>query len=273
MFVRLCYDSPAMDDLGLFTKSLWAITAIVQALLLCLLVARKNAKSYPAFSAYIFMTLAQSALLFVAIKEWGFSSTMSWRIGWATQCLVLTARAFAVVELCQHILGRFRGVWLLARWILLGCGAAILVYALLAANHQWRLMPNTAELGLEMAAAAVIVTLLLFARYYDIVVASPLRSVAIGLCVYSCASVLNDAILERWLSRYVSLWNESGMVAFLACLLVWGWAFRKFAPQSTADPLFLDRSAYLNIIPEVNWRLRSLNEHLMQFWRLEAPRT
>jgi hypothetical protein len=273
MFVRLCYDSPAMDDLGLFTKSLWAITAIVQALLLCLLVARKNAKSYPAFSAYIFMTLAQSGLLFVAIKGWGFSSTMSWRIGWATQCLVLAARAFAVAELCQHILGRFRGVWLLARWILLGCGAAILVYALLAANHQWRLMPNTAELGLEMATAAVIVTLLLFARYYDIVVASPLRSVAIGLCVYSCLSVLNDAILERWLSRYVSLWNESGMVAFLACLLVWGWAFRKFAPQSTADPLFLDRSVYLNIIPEVNWRLRSLNEHLMQFWRLEAPPT
>jgi hypothetical protein len=31
MFVRLCYDLPAMDDLGLFTKSLWAITAIVQA--------------------------------------------------------------------------------------------------------------------------------------------------------------------------------------------------------------------------------------------------
>ncbi|HEY4818558.1 MAG TPA: hypothetical protein VIH67_14095 [Candidatus Acidoferrum sp.] len=262
-----------MNDLGPLTKSLWAMTAIVQVLLLCLLVTRRNVKSYPAFSAYIFMTLAQSGLLFVAIKGWGFSSTMSWRIGWATQCLVLTARAFAVAELCLHILGRFRGVWLLARWILLGCGAVVLVYAVVAANHQWRLIPNTAELGLEMATAAVIVTLLLFARYYDIVVVSPLRSVAIGLCVYSCVSVVNDAILERWLSRYVSLWNESGMVAFLACLLVWVWAFRRFAPQPTADPLLLDRSVYLHIIPEVNWRLRALNEQLMQFWRLEAPRT
>ena len=262
-----------MDDLGLLTKSLWAMTAVAQALLLYFLVARRNVKSYPAFSAYIFMTLAQSGLLFVAIKGWGFSSTMSWRIGWATQCLVLTARAFAVAELCLHILGRFRGVWLLARWILLGCGAVVLVYAVVAANHQWRLIPNTAELGLEMATAAVIVTLLLFARYYDIVVVSPLRSVAIGLCVYSCVSVVNDAILERWLSRYVSLWNESGMVAFLACLLVWSWAFRKFAPQPTADPVFVDRAVYLHIIPEVNWRLRALNEQLMQFWRLEAPRT
>jgi hypothetical protein len=63
------------------------------------------------------------------------------------------------------------------------------------------------------------------------------------------------------------------MVAFLACLLVWSWAFRKAAPQAAADPLLLDRSVYLRLIPEVNWRLRALNEQLIRFWRLEAPRT
>jgi hypothetical protein len=262
-----------MDELGLFTEWLWAVTAIVQALLLCLLVARRNASNYPAFSAYIVMTLAQSGLLFVAIKGWGFSSSVSWSIGWATQFLVLGARAFAVAELCRHILGRFRGVWLLARWMLLTSAVAVLFYAVITANHQWRLVLNTAEMGLELATAAVIVTLLLFARYYDIVVAPPHRLLATGLCVYSCVSVLNDTILERWLTRYVSLWNAFGMVAFLACLLLWSWAFRKSAPQMAADPLFLDRSVYLRIIPEVNWRLRSLNEQLIQFWRLEAPRT
>jgi hypothetical protein len=84
---------------------------------------------------------------------------------------------------------------------------------------------------------------------------------------------LNDAILERWLSPYVSLWNQSGMVAFFVCLLAWSWAFRKFAPRSNADSPSLDRCLYLNIIPEVNWRLRSLDEQLMEFWRPEAPHT
>jgi hypothetical protein len=131
IFLRLCYD-PAVDELGLFTEWLWAVTAIVQALLLCLLVARRNASNYPAFSAYIVMTLAQSGLLFVAIKGWGFSSSVSWRIRW------------------------LRGSW---------C---------------WELarLPS-----------------------------------------------LNSA------------------------------------------------AVYLRIIPEVNWRLRSLDEQLIQFWRLEAPRT
>jgi hypothetical protein len=262
-----------MGDLGLFTQSVWAITAIVQALLLCLLLARKNVSSYPAFSAYILMTFAQSGLLFMAIKEWGFSSSVSWRVGWATQCLVLGARAFAVAELCRHALGRFLGIWVLARWILLTSGAAVLLYALIAANHQWRLVLNTAELGLELATAAVIVMLLLFARYYDVAVGPPLRLLAVGLCLYSCVSALNDAILERWLYRYVSLWNALGMTAFLACLLLWSWAFRKSAPQAGAAPLFPSGSVYLNLIPEMNLRLRSLNEQLMEFWRLEAPRT
>jgi len=262
-----------MRGVDSLTQGLWAVTAIAQILLLCLLIARRHVSGYPAFTAYIFMTLAQSGLLFVAIKGWGYSSLVSWRIGWATQCLVLGARAFAVAELCRHVLGRFRGVWVLARWVLVTSGVLVLFYALAAANHKLQLVLNTADLGLELAIAAVIVMLLLFARYYGVPAAPPVRWLAVGLCVYSCVSVLNDAILERWLRRYVSLWNVVGMAAFLACLLLWSWAFHKAVPQSAANPRLLDRSVYLNIIPEVNWRLHALDQQLMRFWRLEAPRS
>ena len=262
-----------MEELGSLTKWLWAMTAVAQVSLLCLLVARKNAHSYPAFAVYIFMTLAQSGLLFVAIRGWGFSSSVSWRIGWATQLLVLGARAFAVAELCRHILGPFRGVWVLARWILLACGLTVLVYALTVADHQMRLALNTAELGIELATAAIIVTLLLFARYYEVPVNQPLRALAIGLSLYSCVSVMNDAILERWLSQYVSVWNLIGMVAFFGCVLVWTSAFRKPVSQPMSAPLFADDSTYLAIVPEVNWRLHALNEQLMQFWYRESSQT
>lgn len=262
-----------MEDLDIFTRWVWAANAIAQAVLLCLLIARKNADFYPAFTVYIFMTLAQSGLLFVAIRGSGFSSPTAYRIGWATQSVVMGARAFAVAELCRHVLGRFRGVWLLARWMLFACGAAVLLYALLAANHRWQLVLSTAELGLELAIAAVIVVLLLFARYYDIGVTGPLRLLALSLCLYSCFSVLNDAVLERWLSRYVSLWNLFGMSSFLGCLLLWIWTFRHPAPRTVANPMFVDGTVYLNTIPEMNWRLHSLNEQLMQFWPEGSSRT
>ncbi|HLZ92712.1 MAG TPA: hypothetical protein VKQ28_13445 [Candidatus Acidoferrum sp.] len=248
------------------------MTAILQMALLFSLVARRNASSYPAFSAYIFMTLAQSGLLFVVIGGWGFSSLASWGVGWASQFLVLGSRALAVAELCRHILGPFRGVWCLARRIFLAAGIIVLFYALAAAAHQWRLALTTTEMGLELGTATVIVLLLLFARYYDIVVAPPLRMLALGLCLYSCFSVVNDTILERWLNRYAAIWNTCGMAAFLGCLLLWSRAFHKTVPQAAVQPVLLDRGVYLKIIPEVNWRLRSLDQQLIQFWRLEAPR-
>jgi len=262
-----------MDDLGQLTRWLWAGTTLVEMFLLSLLIVRRNINAYPAFAIYILVTLAQSGLLFLTIRKWGFASPIAFWIGWGTQALVLGARAFVVAELSWHILGRFRGIWALARWILLSSGTVVLAYALVAAKHDLRLVLNSFELGLELAAAAVIVTLLLFARYYGVVVSPALRLLAIGLCGYSCISALNDAILEKWLASYVALWNAVDMVAFLSCLLLWSWAFRKFVAQPAASPLFLDGSAYLKLVPEVNWRLRSLDEALIQMWRLETPRS
>jgi hypothetical protein len=260
-----------MNGLGISAQWLWAATAILQTLLLFVLLARRNAGNYPAFSIYIFMTLSQSALLFVVYRRWGYRSQESWIVGWISQFLVLSARALAIEELCRHILGAFRGVWFLARRILLATALSVLIYAVAVAAHEWRLLPNTTEIGLEMATAAVIVLLLLFARYYEIVVESPLRMLAVGLCLYSCFSALNDVVLERWLSRYADLWNICGMVAFLACLLLWTWAFRNAVPVQAPQPVLLSRGVYLTIVPEMNRRLRLLDEQLIQFWRMEAP--
>jgi hypothetical protein len=262
-----------MADLGHFTVWLWAATAMCQVFLLVVLIARQNVSIHPAFTFYVFMTLAQSGLLFLAITGSGFWSASSWKVGWFTQCLVLAARGFAVAELCKHILGRFRGVWLMARWTIFASGLIALGYALIVGFRKWTLMLTTAELGIELAIAAVIVSLLLFARYYEIEVDQPFRSLAIGLCLYSCVAVLNDTVLEHWLNGYVSLWNKFGMLAFFACLLLWTQALRHSVPQAAADPLLLDRSVYLQVMPEVNGRLRALNEQLIQFWRLEEPRT
>lgn len=261
-----------MSELGTLTLWLWGLTAAIQMLLLFSLVARSNASKYPAFSVYIFATLAQSAALFVVFRRWGFSSVIAWNTGWIAQFLVLGARVIAVAELCRLVLGRFRGIWQLVLRILLTAGFAVLFGALAAAKHQWNLLPNTMEKALELAAAAVIVLLLLFARYYHVAVTLPVRLLGIGLCLYSCVAVVNDTILERWLGRYIGLWNICGMVAFLGCLLLWSWAFRRTVELPVQQPALLDPEVYMKLIPEVNWRLRSLDQQLIHFWRMEAPR-
>ena len=100
---------------------------------------------------------------------------------------------------------------------------------------------------------------------------APVRALAFGLGFYSCVSVINDAVLERWLTHYVSLWNAMGMAAFLVSLLIWTWAFRNPIGEPAAAPVCLEGSLYLNIVPEINFRLRLLNEELAKYWKVEAP--
>jgi hypothetical protein len=260
-----------MVELAQFQQMLWAVNVAVGVALAVLLVVRRNYRVYPAFTFYIFLNLIQAVLLFITYSRWGFPSAALWRMGWATEGAVLFARALAVAEICRHFLSRYRGVWALAWRILLVCAALVLFYSILAARHDWRLALPSADRGLELSIASVIVVLLLFARYYDVEGDRAVRSLAIGFCLFSCFAVLNDTMLERLLYDYAGLWNLLGMLAFLASLSLWTWALRKALPAAAPEQSLLPGSVYQTFVPEINFRLRLLNKLLSQFWKVEAP--
>lgn len=245
------------------------VNAVMAAVLLVLLVVRRNYRACPAFFVYILVNFVLGFLVFFIYRRWAFISVTAWRIGWGLQGIVICARALAVAELCRLLLARYRGIWALAWRLLLACAALVLLNSVIAASHSWTLAVPTADRGLELSIATVIVVLLLFARYYQLE-ASPLaRSLAIGFCLYSCFSVLNDTILERLLYHYYLLWNLVGMLAFLLSLLVWTWAFRHTVSQAPFGPALLSSSMYQQMSPHINVRLRELNERLIEFWKVK----
>ncbi len=188
------------------------------------------------------------------------------------QALVLCARALAVTEVCKHLLSRYRGVWALAWRVLLACAAIVLLYSGLAARHGWAFVLPKAERGLELAIAAVIVGVFLFVRYYGVEAERVDCSLAIGFCLYSCFSVLNNTILERFLDNYVALWNFLGMLAFLASLLLWSWTLRKPQGEALPEETLLPLGVYQSLAPQINLRLRSLNDQLCKIWKPEVTR-
>jgi hypothetical protein len=54
--------------------------------------------------------------------------------------------------------------------------------------------------------------------------------------------------------------------------IVWAVTLRKPATAVDAQPVLLPVSVYRQVSPELNLRLRVLNEQLSQFWKVEAPR-
>ena len=99
-----------------------------------------------------------------------------------------------------------------------------------------------------------------------------LRFMATGFFLYSCFGVLNDTVLERWKYGYAPLWNLMGSLAYLASLLLWNWGLHEAQPLATWETTLLPHDVYGTLAPEINMRLKVLNENLHRLWYPEEKR-
>src|SRR6266571_5759073 len=233
-----------MAEIHAFERVLWGFTVFLKAGLVILLLYRKNHRAFPFFFVYALLNSLQSAALFESYRLWGFGSAVSFDIAWGTQSAVIVVRALAVAEICRCVLAKYTGIWALGRRIFLAMAILVFVYSWAVGGHSWQLAALTADRSLELAIAATVLALFLFIRYYEVAIEPAARFLAIGFFLYSCFRVLNDTILERWLTHYTTLWNLLGTVSFLASLLLWNWALRETQPQATAGLELLSESFY-----------------------------
>jgi hypothetical protein len=262
-----------MDEIVTFERLLLGLTVFLNGGLLVSLLYRKNHRVIPFFFVYVLFNFLQGFVLLGSYRIWGFSSPLSNRVAWGTQGLVILARALAVAEICRRVLGKYQGVWALARRLLVATVAVVLLYSWAVARGSWRFAVLNSDRGMELAIASVIVIFFMFTHHYGVAVETAVRVVAIGFFLYSCFFVLNDTILERWMHAYSTLWNLLGTLAFLASLLLWSWGLRERQPETTFEPEMLSEGIYRTLAPEINDRLRALNDHLGQFWYVERRRS
>jgi hypothetical protein len=235
-------------------------------------VSRKLWRVYPGLLAYLSANVLQLCLLLSVYRAWGYRDPRSSLAAWSSEIIVLLMRAWAISDICRLLLGRYRGVWGLA-WRLLVILATILVmYSTASAGLVWNTAVLKATIGLELSTVLVLVVLFLFARHYEIVASPAIRAITLGFLMYSCFTILNDKILQLWLSRYIPQWQVFSVLPFIASVCLWLWAVRQPVPETAPDLSLLPRDVYYAIAPEVNLRLRLLNERLIRLWGPEARR-
>ena len=248
----------------------WALTAALELALFLQVLRKKLVRIYPIFFAYLLSILLQSAASAALYRHAEIDRITLWKIAWGMQGMVVAIRALTLVELNRKVLSPYVGIWALARRLLLGVAAAVVIYDLLLSKGQWQWLIANGVRGLELAMAAAIVTMLLFARYYRIPVSPLQRALAVGLCLYSAFYVVNYSILERGLRHYAILWNFLGLFSFIASLLVWIGAVSRYAAvEEVKVQQTISTEIYGRISSEVNARLILLNRQLIQILRLE----
>jgi len=262
-----------MAWIAVFEGYLWPVMMLAAAGLVVFAINRKNYKTHPFFLAYLLAALAQNLVFALSYRVWGFSSSASFRIAWATQSVVVTLRALAVVEIFRAVLAKYTGIWALGWRMFVAAATSIFIYSWAVSAGRWDLVAVNADRSLELAIAVAILGLFVFARYYRIAIDQASSLLATGFFIYSCSRALNDTVLDRWLTAYTAIWNLLTTVAYLTSLLLWTWALRQTQERPATGPELLPESAYGVLSPAMNAHLRALNEQLVHFWRTEGEKT
>lgn len=252
----------------------WALTTLLEVVLLWYLVRKKLYRSHPAFFAYVLMAIAQSGIVAATYQLLGARSKVAFGIAWGTQGVVVCARWLAVMEIAKKALAAYTGIWAMASRILIGTGVCAFVYALVASRLHWYLAVLNADRAVELCTAGFIVGMFLFVRYYGIAMPALDRMLAIGFCLYSCFVVINDSIYENWLSFAGAFWNYLDLVTFMASLILWIMAARNYsaADNNVAQPE-LTPQLYAELSHKLNSRLVLLNNRLDHLFRSEDSRS
>lgn len=264
-----------------FNYAIWIVTAGSEALVCALAYWRGLQRRLPFFTAYLTALVVSEAFMWTVYRAFGFGSLTAYNAAWITHAIMLAARGLAIGELCFCLLRSYPGIWALAWRILLGVSFVFLLHAgFVSASHPYWLdtFVLCLDRDLELTATGVLIALLLIGRYYTLEMNRLERRIAAGLCLFSVARVITNAMMAQamathlpswlgyhaWMEQAQTWWNSAqGLVA--ACVMIlWAVALRAPLPALRPAPALLPASAYRELSPAVNFRLRALNSRLLE---------
>src|SRR5215467_38465 len=206
--------------------ALWAATTAVAVVLFCLILARRLELEFPFLTAYLGVNLLQTLAQVVVYETYGFNSRVTYAAVWSSQAVVVVARALATFEFCHALLGRYVGVWALAKRLLLFASAMVLALSVYFGKDGFRYGVMTLEMGSEAFIATLVVGTFVFAKHYGAQMGRNLVFLGLGFGLYSCTKIVDDAILTRFWHSYAGSWNEVAMASFVVVLALWIFAMR-----------------------------------------------
>ena len=251
--------------------ALWVFSSLLQVGLLLVLLRERTYRRLPFFSLFIFTVTLSDAVVWWAYHEYGYASLTSFSLAWIFQATAMAARGMAVGELCHRVLSPHRGVWALAWRLLAGVAMFLVVYAGLAAfssRDHLTVFVLTAERGMELAAAVLLMFLLIISWYYRIAIPNPEMLLGISLCAWSLVQVVNNIGLQVWLSSesYFAWTKKIRMVSYQAAVCLWIYAVRRPATATQLQPA-MNAESYNRVAPAVNLRLQALNDRLLEIFK------
>ncbi len=248
----------------IFTRCVWLAGLLVEIVILARAIRIKSLAKYPLFYFYIAAVLANSTFLYVIFYR---KPSLNVPLYWATQFVTLALGCGVIIEVSGKAFAQHVSLNRLARWVMVVTFGAI---TLLVVTHSllstgWNLAVNTADLerNLRIAQAVALMTIVLLAGYYGIVMVRSAKGIILGLGVYVGVSVLALALRLFFGAKFSPTWRILQSSSYLAALLIWAVALWSFEPDSPPDqPPGGGRGDYQMLAGRTQEALDSINEQL-----------
>jgi hypothetical protein len=222
----------------------------------------------PWFTAYILLVNVVDDARWAVLFLKGVGSPAYARTYWLTQMLLIVARGAALADVCRAALSGYTGVWQLARYLLAGTAAALLLVAAVHTSGTQGITSSAifVERELEFAVVITLLLLLVLSRYYGVGLDPPLGGLALGLAFYSSIVIVTSSILIGRLALPWALFSRMRTVGWNVTLGCWLYALR--APLTAPSrPELSTVESYEENTRLVSGRMRELNARLLALTR------
>jgi hypothetical protein len=242
---------------------------------LALLFVKGNFRKLPFFTWYIALDLCQVGFLLVVYSYWGTNSPTTTALAWSSECITFLAQALATVEILGMTLRPYPGIWGLGwRALVVTAGIVVVVVALTSRGHGASELWFEINRGYHLTFATALIVCLLLVRYYSIQVPTAYKMLLGGFCLNSCFEVLSNTLIQVLIHKRIVIqqgtWQFLTTSSFVIVLVIWAVALRKPFPVENRQTASPSDSSYQRLSPEINMRLRELNEKLLRIWKPEA---
>ncbi|MGH9743291.1 MAG: hypothetical protein ACRD51_13185 [Candidatus Acidiferrum sp.] len=264
-----------MNALPQSVRWLWSLNILGQVSVVVVLVLKDNFRKLPFFSVYAVFNVCQSLFLILLYSLPPLATANGMTLAWDSEFITLLAQALATTEVLRITLKKYKGIWGLG-WRALAIVSTLVIFLVVVATRVHGASAGWYELNraYHLTFATAVIACLLLVRYYSIPVPTPYKMILGGFCVYSCAEILINSILQpllkSHLSAYAPVWELTTMGSFLVAQLAWVAALWHALPAEEKHPPASSDLTYQQLSPEINEQLRLLNEKLLRLWKLEA---
>ena len=222
----------------------------------------------PWFTAYFLLVIVIEAARWAVLSYQGSGSpAYSWTY-WMTQPLLIMARGAALADVCCAALSSYTGVWQLARYLLAGTAAAILLVAAVHTSGSRGITSYVifVERELEFAVVITLLLLLVLSRYYGVVLEPPLGGLSLGLAFYSSSVIVPSSILIGRFALPWAVFSSMRIAGWDVTLGCWLYALR--APLTAPlRPELSTVESYEENARAVSGRMCELNARLLALTR------